>query len=173
MNTREKPSYSASRTRQTIDFCDIPSGEVVLDIGEPNKLSEQLANELGVLVINTTSDLDYSIKTGMTSMLFDYVTCFEVIEHLLNPRMFFDNLRDVTSDDVVVHLSYPSRPMWANNIEEHFNEYTRERFEYLLKKTGWKIVREKSIYVRRKPFGIRPLLRNFIPHTRIYELRKL
>lgn len=172
MNTREKPSYSGSRTRQTIEFCDIPKGSTVLDIAEPNELSKQLAKEKQVKIINTVSDLDYKI-IPQRMMPFKFVTCFEVIEHLLNPRLFFDNLRKITPKDVVVYLSYPSRPWWAENRHEHFNEYSRVRFEYLLEKTGWKIVREKKIYVRRRPVGIRPVIRSFMPQTGIYELHKV
>lgn len=171
MNTREKPSYSSSRTRQTIEFCDIPKGSTVLDIAEPNELSKQLAKDKQVKVINTISDLDYKI-TPKLLMRFEYVTCFEVIEHLLNPRLFFDNLHELTPDNVVVYLSYPSRPKIMWNDDEHFHEYDKQRFNYLLNKTGWGIVQKKKIYVRRKPNGIRPLIRNFIPQTVIYELKK-
>lgn len=169
LHTRRAPSYHAKRTRETIAFCDIPRYSTVLDIGEPNYLAIQMGREKRVTVINTTSDLDYEIKP---EGVYDYVTCFEVIEHLLNPRTFFDNLHGVTKKLSRVFLSYPSRPKWFWNDAEHFHEYDRMRFEYLLDKTGWEIVREKPIYVRRWPTGIRPLLRNFMPQTTVYELRK-
>ncbi len=109
---------------------------------------------------------------GYENVKFDYVTCFEVIEHLMNPRFFFDNLHDVTSEKVKVFLSFPGRPKPFWNNAEHFHEYDKPRFKYLLDKTGWEIVRKKNIYVPRWPWGIRPLLRNFIPQTTIYELKK-
>ena len=90
----------------------------------------------------------------------------------MNPRLFFDNLHKITTKDVVLYLSYPSRPKIMWNNKEHFHEYDSLRFNYLLNKTGWKVIREKKIYVYRFPGGIRPLIRNFIPQTRIYELRK-
>jgi len=171
MNTADNPSYHSGRTRQTIDFCDIPRGTTVLDIAAKNDLSQQLAIEKSVKIVNTTSDLDYDIIPEVLE-IFNYVTCFEVIEHLLNPRLFFDNLHEITPKEVVIYLSYPSRPKFLWNDEEHFHEYDRLRFEYLLNKTGFKIVKERKIFIRIKPFGIRPIIRNFIPQTIIYKLAK-
>ena len=171
--TNRDPGYSRSRTRQTIDFCsDIPAGSSVLDIAARNALSQQLASEMKVEVINTHSDLDNLISPDK-DYKWHYVTCFEVIEHLLNPRKFFDNLHEITEENVRVFLSYPSRPKCMWNDDEHFHEYDSLRFKFLLQKTNWKIVRKKKIYVPRMPFGIRPLLRNFIPQTIIFELVKI
>jgi len=171
MNTRDKFSYSESRFKQTVDFIENVSG-VVLDIGERNDLSNYIEQYLDITIINTKSDLNYLIKYNYPIRKFNVVFCFEVIEHLLNPLLFFDNLYETTFQDVHIFLSYPSRPKWLWNNDEHFHEYDRLRFNYLLKKTGFKIIREKSIYVKRKPVGIRPLIRNFIPQTRIYEIIK-
>jgi len=131
-----------------------------------------LFQELITFVCNTSSDLDYLMTAGV-DVMYDYVTCFQVIEHLMNPRLFFDNLYRITTEDVILYLSYPSRLKIMWNDEEHFHEYDRLRFEYLLKKTGWKIVREKKIYVSIKPNGIRPLIRNFMPQTIIYKIVKI
>jgi len=169
--TNREPSYSNSRTVQTIDFCEIPSGSIILDIAAPNELSQQMAVEKGIEVVNTISDLDYTILPEKDCK-FKYVTCFEVIEHLMNPRLFFDNLHIMTIDNVILYLSYPSRPKIMWNNEEHFHEYDRLRFVYLLKRTSWKIVDKKKIYVRRRINGIRPLIRNFIPQTTIYKIIK-
>ena len=174
LNTRRKPSYNAKRTRDTIEFClDIPTRSYVLDIGEPNKLSEELAHYCWLRIINTEGDLDYYVMPERkVPGGIKYVTCFEVIEHLMNPRGFFDCLHKITEDDVQVYLSYPSRPKWMWNDEEHFHEYDKLRFNYLLDKTGWKVVKKQPIYVPRFPNGIRPLLRNFIPQTTCYKLVK-
>jgi hypothetical protein len=169
--TNRKPGYSKSRSDQTIAFCMIPTGTKVLDIAEPNELSKKMAIAKNVFVVNTTSDLDYDIKPEKKGT-FSYVTCFEVIEHLMNPRMFFDNLYNITTNDVVLYLSYPSRPKFLWNDDEHFHEYDRLRFDYLLEKTGWMVVREKNIYVHRPPIGIRPIIRNFLPQTTVYEIHK-
>lgn len=181
MNTRDNYGYNKSRFRQTLDFIGDIQGDV-LDIGERNHLTDYLEERLALDVYNTFTDLDYRIDYRLKEWDyyvekqrweygFDYVFCFEVIEHLLNPRLFFDNLRKHVHKDTRIFLSYPSRPKILWNDQEHFHEYDKLRFNYLLKKTGFKIVRQKNIYVRRKPTGIRPLLRNFIPLTVIYELR--
>lgn len=169
--TTREPEYNKTRARKTIDFCDIPKHSIVLDIAALNTLSKQLSIEKRVIIINTVSDLDYEIIPEQKH-LFKYVTCFEVIEHLLNPRMFFDNLHKITDKDVILYLSYPSRPKFLWNDEQHFHEYDKLRFEYLLKKTNWKIIKRKKIYVRRFPNGIRPIIRNFIPQTLIFKIIK-
>jgi hypothetical protein len=170
--TDRDSGYCESRATQTIDFCDMEKGSKVLDIASSNKLSQRLAREKEVDMVNTTSDLDYSIipEKKITP---DYVTCFEVIEHLLNPRCFLDNLHNNTPDDIVLYLSYPSRPKFLWNNREHFHEYDKLRFNFLLKRTKWRIVKSKKIYTRVLPTGIRPLIRNFIPVTVIYKIVKL
>lgn len=171
LETARKFSYSESRFRKTVKFIGNIRGHI-LDIGERNNLTNYIEDKLNVSCENTKSDLDYSIDYDLEIEKFDVIFCFEVIEHLLNPRLFFDNLYKITKDDGKVILSYPSRPKIFWNNEEHFHEYDRLRFNYLLKKTGFRIVRKKNIYVKRTPNGIRPLIRNFIPQTTIYELRK-
>jgi len=170
--TDRNPDYCNSRTIKTIKFCDIPVGIMVLDIAAPNDLTKQMAIEKNINIVNTISDLDYDIIPEKYYD-FNYVTCFEVIEHLLNPRLFLDNLHKITTSDVILYLSYPSRPKFLWNNKEHFHEYDRLRFNYLLKKTGWKVLKEKKIYVNRIPNGIRPLIRNFIPVTIIYKIIKI
>lgn len=172
MNTKDDFSYNESRFSQTVDFIGNVSG-IALDIGERNNLSKYIESRNDVTIINTVSDLDYSIEYDYSCSLFDTVFCFEVIEHLLNPRMFFDNLSKIINRESNIFLSYPSRPKFLWNNDEHFHEYDRLRFDYLLEKTGFRIVREKNIYVRRKPIGIRPIIRNFIPQTRIFLLKKI
>jgi hypothetical protein len=95
-----------------------------------------------------------------------------VIEHLLNPLLFFNKLSKATTADAQVVLSFPGRPKWFWNNREHFHEYDKLRFKLLLDKSGWVVLKKKNIYVRRWPLGIRPLLRNFIPQTTIYWIVK-
>lgn len=170
MNTRDKFSSNESRFKQTVAFIGNISG-IALDIGERNNLSKYIEERLKIFIINTKSDLDYTITPEIDASTFDFIFCFEVIEHLLNPRLFFDNLYKIVNKNTRIFLSYPSRPKWLWNNDEHFHEYDKLRFNYLLEKTGFEIIRKKNIYVKRKPFGIRPLLRNFIPQTVIYEIK--
>jgi len=144
----------------------------ILDIAEMNPTGQYLAQKLGVTIDNTNTDLDYEIGP-LPSAPYKAVWCFEVIEHLMNPRAFMDNLHKVTHHDAQVFLSYPSRPKWLWNNEQHFHEYDELRFSMLLKKTGWEVVDQSPIYVSRPINGIRPIIRNMIPQTRIFELRKI
>jgi len=164
--------FNKKRAKETIKFCNFSKNAIVLDIAENNKMSIYIADEKNITIVNTSGDLDYVIIPDV-DIKYKYVTCFQIIEHLMNPRLFFDNLYRIATEDVILYLSYPSRLKIMWNDEEHFHEYDRLRFEYLLKKTGWEIVREKKIYVSIIPNGIRPLVRNFMPQTIIYKIVKI
>lgn len=175
INTKNKPGQDNHRFKKTLVFVkDKIKSKKVLDIGESNPLGYFLKKALKLDLTNTTTDLDYSIDAVG---FYDTIFCFEIIEHLLNPRCFFDNLYKCTTKNVQVFLSYPARPKIFWNKEIHFHEYDKRRFEYLLKVTNWEIVEHGKIFMLLKRWwmyltGIRPFLRLFINFTQIYELKK-
>jgi len=177
MNTRDKPGFNARRAELTRAFVEATARDaLVLDIGEKNRMSEYLGKALGINIVNTCSDLDYSIEPcSPGNREYGTVFCFEVIEHLLNPRLFFDNLHRLTTSDVRVYLSYPSRPRFLWNNEEHFHEYDLRRFRLLLQKTGFRIVENKRLFIPNWGSllkGIRPWSRLVLPLTTIYLIVK-
>lgn len=179
MDTKRLPKPNIYRAKKTLEFVGkwiYPAG-TILDIGEPNFVGTYIATKLNRSIKNTNCDLDYSINPIPEKL--STIFCFEVLEHLLNPRIFLDNCHHISAKDCQMFLSYPSRPKLLWNNLDHFHEYDQLRFKYLLDKTGWKIVsheRIRLIYGWKDFFkylcGIRPFLRLFYDYTEIYELRK-
>lgn len=172
-NLRRKPHFSQMRADKTVQFLEktMPDVDVVLDIGEPNPTGRYLCEHFNVKPHNTLTDLDYSIGPNLHNS-YEVVWCFEVIEHLMNPRMLLDNIYSITTKGAKLYLSYPSRPKWLWNNKDHFHEYDKRRRDLLFEKTGWRITDSENIYKLHKKIGIRPIVRNFIPVTTIYLLEK-
>jgi len=169
---KRKPAYSQRRADITLAFLreHMPAVEVVLDIAEPNMTGEVLSEQLGVETHNTYGDLNYALIAPGNS--YRAVWMFEVIEHLMNPLLCLGNIHSITTDDVDFFLSYPSRPKWLWNDKDHFHEYDSRRWNLLLEESGWQVVRKKPVYLFHRKIGIRPIIRNFLPVTTIYQLRK-
>ena len=167
------------RFRLIRDFIDNPK-ESILDIGEPNSMAKHLCEyfnfNIGYLS-NTTSDLNYNIiSSDSTPDKFKTIWCFDVIEHLMNPLLFLNNLRDFCFKTTRIYISYPLRPSWFW-WRNHFHEYDKKRFRHLLNEAGYEIVKYKQ-KIKGKDWwfyftGIRPFLRLTLGRDKIqlYELR--
>jgi SAM-dependent methyltransferase len=65
-------------------------------------------------------------------------TAFEVIEHIADPALVLLAIREASP---VLLASVPNERVFPwNNTPFHFRHYTREQFEGLLNRTGWKVV---------------------------------
>ena len=91
----------------------------------------------------------------------DVVTAFEIFEHLLNP---YTILKEIKSDKLLISIpmrlwfspAYRSKTdMW----DRHYHEFEDWQLDWLLEKTGWKIIDRQKWTNPVKKFGIRPLLR--------------
>jgi len=158
----------------------------VLDIGAENEFGKKLAEMLEYEYIWTEGDLDYcswepSDEKKLWSGDFDRlevfrtVTCFEVLEHLMNPAMFLKDLKQYVAKDVLLFVSLPRRVhsfFWSRT---HFHEFDEKRTLHLFEATGYE-VRIRRSYVQWPVFseffkgkkigrfwipGIRPMLRLF------------
>jgi hypothetical protein len=127
----------------------------------------------------TNGDYNYPHWLPETGNLSQYevVFCFEVLEHLCNPLLFLERLREFITNDCDVYISFPSgRPqfLWTAG---HFHEYGKARAEMLFKMAGYQIIRSgKTGIIWKKWYeyfrGVRPLLRLFWPlRCRLYHLR--
>ena len=135
----------------------------VLDIAESD-FGKKMASELGLSYFYTTGDLDYTINV-VHSLNYDYVFCFEVLEHLINPLTFLGNLRECISFDTLVIVTFPRVPHWLKS-NRHWKEFTKIEFLTLLDKAGYEIVEYDSfrnfLNFRKYFTGARPVVKLFL-----------
>ena len=136
-------TYPDKRFQITIDFLQkhVSKSERILDLGVSNPLSKIMEKE-GFSVQNTSGeDLDLNTNTLETNNS-DVVTAFEIFEHLLSP---FTVLKNIKAQKLVA--SIPLRLWFASAYrsktdvrDRHFHEFESWQFDWLLEKTGWKII---------------------------------
>lgn len=159
-------TYPDKRFRITIDFIKkhVNQNQIILDLGVSNPLSKIMVNE-GFSIINTSGeDLDVD-HSALQKEQYDVVTGFEIFEHLLNP---FTILNEVKADRILI--SVPLRLWFANAYksktdkwDRHYHEFEAWQLDWLLEKTGWKIIDSVQFTHPVKKIGFRPILRYFIP----------
>ena len=167
--------FPKKRYEQTLDFLKkhISTSEKLLDLGIENPFSKVLKIE-GYQVVNTKGedlDEDFSVlKNGDYSV----VTAFEILEHLLNP---YSLLKEIKSDKLVISVplrlwfspAYRSKTdMW----DKHYHEFEDWQLDWLLEKTGWKIIDRAKWTNPANKIGIRPILRKFTPRYYIVYAEK-
>ena len=116
----------------------------------------------GYQVINTKGenlDLNYDIVFNNDV---ECVTAFEIFEHMLAP---FNLLRSIKAKKIIA--SVPLKLWFANaywnkknDWDKHYHEFEVKQFNFLLEKSGWKIIdSERWKPYKKIEFGIRPFLR--------------
>jgi len=146
----------------------------ILDLGVQNPMSE-LMKANGYKVENTQGeDLDED-QTGLINSNAEVATAFEILEHLLSP---YQVLKSIRAKKLVV--SVPLK-IWFSSAyrsktdlrDRHFHEFEDWQFNWLLEKTGWKIVASQKWINPPESLGIRSLLRYFIPRHYIVYAEKI
>ena len=159
-------TYPNKRFRITLDFLKkhISTTETILDLGVPNPFSKIMV-ENKYNVINTTGeDLDTD-QSALKNEAYTVFTAFEIFEHLLNPYTILENVK---CDKVLI--SIPMR-LWFSSAyksktdkwDRHYHEFEDWQLDWLLEKTGFKIVDSIQFTHPVKKIGFRPLLRFFTP----------
>ncbi len=154
--------YPDKRFRLTLEFLKkhVSTAEKILDLGVVNPFSEIMKNE-GFTVSNTSGeDLDRD-QTSLQNGEYDVVTAFEIFEHLLNPFTVLENLKcDKLLISVPMRLWFsPAYRSKTDPWDRHYHEFEDWQLDWLLEKTGWKIVDRKKWTNPVGKFGVRPLLR--------------
>ncbi|MEF3080155.1 class I SAM-dependent methyltransferase [Winogradskyella poriferorum] len=157
-------TYPNKRFKLTLQFLQkhISTSETILDLGVKNPFSEIMLSE-GYTVENTKGeDLDEDRSTIENSSA-DVVTAFEIFEHLLSP---YEVLKSIKTEKLVI--SVPLRLWFASAYrsktdkwDRHYHEFEDWQLDWLLEKTGWKIIDRQQWTNPVKKIGIRPLLRHF------------
>jgi len=163
------------RYENTLRFVkqSLPAGKTILDIGIENPFSKILMQE-GYRVINTTGeDLDDHPEI-VSSQVTDAATAFEIFEHLLNP---LGVLKAIPANHLFASIPLS---LWfakayrhkTNPWDRHYHEFEDWQFDWLLEKAGWKIIRKEKWTSPVGVFGVRPILRLFIPRYYIVEAKR-
>ena len=164
------------RFQKTLVFLNqnIDKGSHILDLGVQNPMSE-LMKANGYKVENTQGeDLDED-QTVLINSKAEVVTAFEVLEHLLSP---YQVLKSIKAKKLVV--SVPLN-LWFSSAyrsktdmrDRHFHEFEDWQFNWLLEKTGWKIMASQKWINPPESFGVRSLLRYFTPRHYIVYAEKI
>lgn len=167
--------YPKKRYQITLDFLEkhISKTDKILDLGVENPFSLEM-KRIGYRVSNTKGeDLDLDISSISNSDA-EVVTAFEIFEHLLSP---FTVLKAIKSNKLVA--SVPLKLWFASAYrsktdawDRHYHEFEDWQFDWLLEKTGWKIVASTKWTNPTKNIGIRPILRRFTPrYYMVYATR--
>ncbi|WP_460218221.1 methyltransferase [Psychroserpens sp. MEBiC05023] len=157
-------TFPNKRFKHTVEFLKthINTSESILDLGVENPLSEILKAE-GYSVENT-SGIDLDINTSeIEQSSSEVVTAFEIFEHLLSP---FTVLKSIKANKLVA--SIPLRLWFASAYrsktdmrDRHYHEFEDWQFDWLLEKSGWKIIDRQKWTNPTKKIGLRPILRRF------------
>lgn len=159
-------TFPNKRFKNTLTFLQkhITTDQSILDLGVENPFSKIMA-ENGYVVTNTKGeDLDIDFSSVVQSNA-QVVTAFEIFEHLLAP---FNILKEIKADKLVASIplklwfsaAYQSK---TDPWDRHYHEFEDWQFDWLLEKSGWKIVDRNKWTNPIKKIGIRPLLRCFTP----------
>ena len=159
-------TFPNKRFKNTLTFLQkhITTDQSILDLGVENPFSKIMA-ENGYVITNTKGeDLDIDFSSVVQSNA-QVVTAFEIFEHLLAP---FNILKEIKADKLVASIplklwfsaAYQSK---SDPWDRHYHEFEDWQFDWLLEKSGWKIVDRNKWTNPIKKIGIRPLLRCFTP----------
>jgi len=169
-------TFPNKRFKHTIAFLEkhISKSEAILDLGVENPFSE-IMQKHGYSVENTKGeDLDINTSTIENSKT-EVVTAFEIFEHLLSP---FTVLKSVKADKLVASIPLklwfsPAYRSKTDMLDRHYHEFEDWQFDWLLEKSGWKIIDREKWTNPTKKFGIRPILRWFTPRYYIVYAERI
>jgi len=159
-------TFPNKRFKYTLDFLKkhISTSETIFDLGVPNPFSK-IMTENGFTVLNTIGeDIDVD-QTALKIEEYEVVTAFEIFEHLLNP---YTVLKEIKSKKLLISIPLQLwfSPAYRSKIDmwdRHYHEFEDWQLDWLLEKTGWKILDREKFTHPVKKIGFRPLLRLFTP----------
>jgi len=168
--------FPNKRFKLTLEFLKkhIDSSETILDLGVDNPFSK-IMKENGFKVTNTTGqDLDEDLAVFQQQEA-TVVTAFEIFEHLLNP---YTILKEIKADKLFISIPMrlwfsPAYRSKTDPWDRHYHEFEDWQLDWLLEKTGWKIIDRQKWTNPVKQIGIRPLLRLFVNRYYIVYAEKI
>ena len=159
-------TYPNKRFRITLAFLKkhISTDEPILDLGVPNPFSKIMKDNKYNVRNTNGEDIDTD-QRALKKEAYSVVTAFEIFEHLLNPYTILEN---VLCDKVLI--SVPMR-LWFSSAyksktdkwDRHYHEFEDWQLDWLLEKTGFKIIDSVQFTHPVKKIGFRPIFRFFTP----------
>ena len=154
------------RYKNTLEFLlkVLPPPAIILDLGVRNPFSE-IMEQNGYTVYNTKGeDLDL-IPEIVNDYKIDAVTSFEIFEHLLSP---FSVLNEIKAKHLIttvpLNLWFAKAYKSSTDLRDrHYHEFEDWQFDWLLEKSGWKIIEREKWTSPTNQIGIRPILRKYTP----------
>lgn len=157
-------TFPNKRFKLTLAFLKkhIATSETILDLGVANPFSK-IMSENNYRVINTKGEDIDNDQSALRTEEYTVFTAFEIFEHLLNPYTVLENVK---CDKILI--SIPMR-LWfsaayrskTDKWDRHYHEFEDWQLDWLLEKTGFKIVDSVKFTHPVKKIGLRPLLRYF------------
>ncbi|MBW3517679.1 class I SAM-dependent methyltransferase [Flavobacterium sp. NKUCC04_CG] len=169
-------TYPTKRFQITLNFIEkhLSKSDRILDLGVDNPLS-QLMRSKGFDVKNTQGeDLDNDFS-ALSQQEYTVLTAFEIFEHLLNP---YTVLKNAKAEKII--LSVPLR-LWFSRAyqsktdlrDRHYHEFESWQFDWLLEKSGYRILDRKQWAHPVGKLGFRPILRLFTPRYYMVYAEKI
>ena len=169
--------YPKKRYQKTIDFVKqhINKKDKVLDLGVENPLSFEL-KRLGYNICNTTGeDLDLDISAVLNKE-HEVVSAFQILEHLVSPFVLLKSIQaNKLIASIPLKLWFTKAYRNKKDLKDcHFHEFESWQFDWLLEKSGWRIISRKK-WTNPRPFklGLRPILRLFTPRYYIVYAERI
>ena len=160
------------RYQRTLSFLEkhFSKKDLILDLGVKNDLADFLINS-GYKIKNTSGqdlDIDYKFIRD-----YKYITAFEIFEHMFAPFNILNEASGKLIASVPLKLWFASA-YWSNddNLKCHYHEFEIKQFNYLLSRTGWKLIDHEIWKSYNNRIGIRSVLRRFYPRYYIIYAEK-
>ena len=163
------PNSLLNRFNQTIKFI-LPLEGKIADCGESNPMKMLIENHLHKKIKSLNWNFNELCPYDED---FDVILCFEVLEHIYNPLLFLEEIKDRLTLNGKIYLSTPYQRPQLLKAKHHYHEIPTDRLMWLFKAAKLKIVREGKVTISGNWYehlkGIRPMLRYF-QKSRIYEI---
>lgn len=161
MYEKSFPRLRYKNTRNFIyKFFD--KNEKILDLGVENPFGNILKND-GFTVFNSgETDLDLQPEI-VKKFNVEVVTALEILEHLVSPFPVLQNLpgkKLIATVPLRLWFSTAYRNL-NDQRDQHFHEFEEWQFDWLLEKSGWKIIYKEKWKAPVKTIGFRPIFRIF------------
>lgn len=136
----------------------LPPGASILDFGCGQGVFGKIAKKFGYQAfgydIDPQSAADFYSLKEIPNRFFDAVVCFDVIEHVDDPKKLLGDIRQKLKPNGLLFLTTPNRLGLAGRIIKnkfwglvpggHKNVFSLSQMENLLKATGFKVIETKT-----------------------------